>query len=153
MHRNRVGRTGSILVIAGVLGATMVPASVSAAGDGLFLPYQAITVPSEPDAIAVGDVTGDGRDDIVVTTGYDFDPTNDFHLFVIAQTATGGLAAPVSYATRGSYTQRPGSVGIGDVNGDERADVVVGLDRYGIEVFPQQADGTLGASSFVANAD
>jgi len=153
MHRHRIRRTGSTLVLAAALGAVMLPANAVAAGDGLFLPYQAIAMPAEPDAIAVGDVTGDGRDDIVVTTGYTFGDADNFHLFVLAQTAAGGLAAPVSYATRGSYTQRPGSVGIGDVNGDGRADVVVGLDRYGIELFPQLPDGTLGESSFVPSTD
>lgn len=153
MHRHRTRRRTSILVLVGALGASLLPASASAASDGLFLPYQAIAMPSEPDAIAVGDVTGDGRDDIVATTGYEYNNPDNFHLFVLAQTAAGGLAAPVSYATRGSYTQRPGSVGIGDVNGDGRADVVVGLDRYGIELFPQLADGTLGSSTFVASAD
>ena len=140
------------LSISAMLVLAVVPPSTLATG-GLFLPYQAIAVPSEPDAVAIGDVTGDGRDDIVVTTGYDFDPPNDFRLLVLAQTAAGGLAAPVSYATSGSYTARPGSVDIGDVNGDGRADVVVGLDRYGIELFPQLADGTLGASTLVLNDD
>jgi hypothetical protein len=128
------------------------PAAVLAAG-GLFLPYQAIAVPSEADAIAVGDVTGDGRADVVVTTGYDFDPTNDFHLVVIAQAANGTLLPPVLYATAGSYTARPGSVAIGDVNGDGRADVVVGLDRYGVQLFPQLADGTLGTPTLALSQD
>ena len=153
MHRQRICRTGSTFLLVAALGAVMLPANAAAASDGLFLPYQAIGMPAEPDAIAVGDVTGDGRDDIVVTTGYTYGDPDNFHLFVLAQTVSGGLAAPVSYATRGSYTQRPGSVGIGDVNGDGRADIVLGLDRYGIELFPQLSDGTLGASSFVPSTD
>jgi hypothetical protein len=152
-HRSRrVSLRLMSVSISGLLILATLPASTLATG-GQFLPYQAIAVPSEPDAVAIGDVTGDGREDVVVTTGYDFDPANDFHLLVLAQTASGGLAAPVSYATSGSYTARPGSVDIGDVNGDGRADVVVGLDRYGIELFPQLADGTLGASTLVLNTD
>jgi hypothetical protein len=120
MHRQRIRSTGSTFLLVAALGAVMLPANAAAASDGLFLPYQAIGMPAEPDAIAVGDVTGDGRDDIVVTTGYTYSDPDNFHLFVLAQTAAGGLAAPVSYATRGSYTQRPGSVGIGDVNGSGR---------------------------------
>jgi hypothetical protein len=152
-HRSRhVSFRLVTLSISALLVLAVLPPATLADG-GLFLPYQAITVPSEPDAVAVGDVTGDGRDDIVVTTGFDFDPPNDFRLLVLAQTAAGGLAAPVSYATSGSYTARPGSVDIGDVNGDGRDDVVVGLDRYGIELFPQLADGTLGTSNLVLNND
>ena len=49
---------------------------------------------SSPDAVALGDVTGDGRKDVVLTTGYANDPTRDFHVVVFAQQADGTLAAP-----------------------------------------------------------
>lgn len=152
MDPHRTRRLVLAVSLASLVAGAMVPSATLASG-GLFLPYRAIGVPSEPDAIAIGDVTGDGRADVVVTTGYDFDPADDFHLLVLAQTASGDLAAPVSYATSGSYTARPGSVGIGDVDGDGRNDVVVGLDRYGVELFPQQPDGTLGPSSLALNQD
>ena len=64
-------------------------------------------MPSGADAIAVGDVTGDGRADVVVTTGYNVDPANDFHLVVIVHAANGTLPPPVLYATAGSYACRP----------------------------------------------
>jgi len=128
------------------------PATMLAAGS-LFLPYQTIAVPSEADAVAVGDVTGDGRADVVVTTGYSFNAANDFHLVVIAQAADATLLPPVMYATAGSYTARPGSVAIGDVDGDGRADVAVGLDRYGVQLFPQLPDGTLGTPTLALSAD
>ncbi|HYL40983.1 MAG TPA: FG-GAP-like repeat-containing protein, partial [Candidatus Binatus sp.] len=76
-----------------------------------------------------------------------------FHLAVYAQRSDATLAAPVLYATAGSYSQRPSSVALGDLNGDGRLDVVVGLDRYGIEVFFGQADGTLGNPTFIATTD
>jgi fibronectin type 3 domain-containing protein len=142
----------AILSLALLLAIPMAAAPAQAAS-GLFLPYQAIAVPSEADAVAIGDVTGDGRADVVFTTGYDADPANDFHVFVLAQGPDGLLAPPVGYATAGSYAQRPGSVAIGDITGDGLADVVVGLDRYGIQVFPGQPDGTLGAASFTATSD
>jgi len=41
----------------------------------------------------------------------------------------------VSYATAGSYVDRPETVDIGDINGDGRADVVVGLSGLGIQLF------------------
>jgi hypothetical protein len=151
--RGRVRTRMTAIGLASVLALpVMAPASAAAADPG-FLPYQAIAVPSEPDAITIGDVTGDGRSDIVVTTGYSNDPLNDFHLVVLAQGANGTLLPPVLYATAGSYTARPGSVAIGDIDGDGRADVVVGLDRYGVQVFPQQADGTLGTPTIALSED
>ncbi len=142
----------AICTLAGAAAQSAVVASAQAASS-IFRPYQAIAVPSEPDAVAVGDVTGDGRADVVYTTGYDGDPASDFHLFVMAQDAAGGLLQPVAYATAGTYPQRPGSVDLGDITGDGRTDVVVGLDRFGIQIFPGQADGTLGTPSLLLTAD
>jgi hypothetical protein len=135
-----------------IIGLPIVGAPAMAAG-GLFLPYQAIPVPSQPDAVAVGDVTGDGRADIVVSTGYDFDPANDFHLFVLAQGPDGMLQSPVPYATAGTYSERPGSIAIGDITGDGLGDVVVGLSGKGVQVFPGLPDGTLGSPAFTATTD
>jgi FG-GAP-like repeat/Fibronectin type III domain len=117
------------------------------------LPYQVVAVPSQIDAVAIGDVNGDGRADIVFTTAYANDAANDFHLFVLPQRADGTLGAVVRYATAGSYTARPGSLDLGDVTGDGRTDVVVGLDRFGIQVFPGLADGSLASPSFLATND
>src|SRR4029079_9884108 len=84
--------------------------------------------------------------------GYAGSPA-DFGLFVFAGLADGTLAAPVRYATAGTYGERPETVDIGDVNGDGRPDVVVGLSGLGIQLFAQAGDGTLAAPGLVAHVD
>jgi hypothetical protein len=141
---------GARLIVAAAVAAFLATGVASAAGT-LFQPYQAFEVGSWPEAVALGDVTGDGRNDVVMTTGYYADPANDFRLWVFAGTESGSLAAPVSYAT--GYTRTPESVAVGDITGDGRADVVVGLDEIGVQVYRQLSTGTLGAPGFHATAD
>jgi fibronectin type 3 domain-containing protein len=129
--------------------------AVNAAGEGPrsleraaapppFAPYESYSTAGPATAVAIGDVTGDGRNDVVAVTGFGADPPNDFKLRVFPQTPDGALGPRVSYGTAASYTQRPNSVAVGDVTGDGRPDVVLGVIGSGIEVFPQQPNGTLG---------
>ena len=126
---------------------------LSATATALFRPYQAVPVGSSPEAVAIGDVTGDGRNDVVMTTSYNFDAANDFRLWVFAQAADGTLAPPVSYATAAVYTNRAQSIAVGDITGDGRADVVLGIDGIGVQVFPQLATGLLGSPTMYSSPD
>lgn len=108
-----------------------------------FLPYEATATGSHPEAVAIGDVNGDAHNDVVMTTSYYFDPDNDYKLFVFTQDDTGMLSPPVRYATSGGYTNAPMSVGIGDMDNDGRNDVVVGNKGTSIEIFHQDASGSL----------
>ena len=116
-------------------------------------PYQAYPVGSTPEAVAIGDVTGDGRNDVVMTTSYDLDPANDFRLWVFAGTEYGTLAAPVSYPTAATYTDRATSVAVGDLTGDGRADVALGVAGLGVQLFPQEASGLLGSPTLTSTID
>ncbi len=125
--------------------AVAMAADVPALGStsGLFEPYVAYPTGSWPEAVAIGDVTGDRLNDVVLVTSYYLDPSNDYKLFVYRQQADGTLAAPVKYDTGGTYTTRPQTVAIGDVNGDGRNDVVVGNSGGSIGVFSQNDSGGL----------
>lgn len=145
----RVAAIGAAVMLA----LPILASPVAATTTSLFGPYRAYSVGSSPEAVAIGDVTGDGRNDVVMTTGYYFDPANDYRLFVFAQTGAGLSATPVSYATAATYTHLPKSIAVGDVTGDGRADVVIGLSGLGIQIFPQTSSGTLGAPRLIATTD
>jgi hypothetical protein len=124
--------------------AASAPATpVAFANSGLFDAYQAYSVGSWPEAVAIGDVNGDGRNDVVMTTSYYFDEKNDYKLFVFLQNSSGILDSPIKYSTHGTYTNRPSTVEIGDVNHDGRNDVVVGNGDSGLDLFLQNPSGGL----------
>jgi hypothetical protein len=86
-------------------------------------------------AAGVGDVTGDGRNDVVLTTSESWPGA---HLLVMAQNGSGTLNPPVSQPA----VQDPGALIVRDMNRDGRQDVVVFHDgRVGI--FLQAAGGGL----------
>lgn len=100
------------------------------------------------DSIAVGDVTGDGRDDIVMatTTMQVRLLPSDHTVFVYKQGSNGTLLAPRAYpysAGLADYYEKftTSGVAIGDLNNDGIGDIVVG---YGHGVATFVADGAGG---------
>ena len=89
------------------------------------------------ESVAVGDVTGDGRNDVVMSTGM-----HDYELLVYAQQPDGSLAEPVAYPTRMAYGDTAG-VALLNADGDGRLDAAVAT-AAGVEVFHQTAAGTFG---------
>lgn len=91
--------------------------------------------------VEVDDVTGDGLADIVTATGST--------ISVFAQNADHGFAAPTAYGSGGldGWTRING-LALGDLDGDERADVHVSVGGNSpsswVVTRSQQADGTLG---------
>ncbi len=116
----------------------------SAAAADLFSAYSAIPTGSWPEAVAIGDVNGDGANDVVLTTTYYFDEANDFKLFVFLQDPGSGTLLPAQrYDTDGTYTNSPSSLAIADFNGDGRNEVAIGLNQLGVQLFSQDASGQL----------
>jgi hypothetical protein len=119
----------SCILLSAALSAILATGPMRAA-EGLFhepalLPLEAF-VPS----VAIGDVTGDGRNDVVLGTD---SCQPDCGILVLPQTPLGALGSPVRYPAP------PGmSLVVGDLNGDDRGDVLVA----GIEVgFLSQGPG------------
>jgi hypothetical protein len=98
--------------------------------------------------VAIGDVNGDGRNDVVMTTSYYTNPQNSSDIFVFLQDSSGELSSPIKYPTNSPYANRPTSIDIGDLNHDGRADVVVGNCGSNIGVFIQNASGNLLAGRY-----
>jgi hypothetical protein len=109
----------------------------------LFSPYTTIDIPSRTEAAAIGDLNSDGRNDIVVTTSYDFDTDNDSSVFVLLQDEFGNLSAPVRYTADLQPTQyQIVSVDVADLNNDGRDDIAISYENA-IGVMLQNSQGTL----------
>jgi len=102
----------------------------------LFKNYITYPTGSWPEAVAIGDLNGDGRKDVAMTTSFYFN-TNDNSLLIFFQNASGAFDNPVRYAAGASAY----SVAIADFNGDGQNDIAVGKKTAGIRVFTQSPTG------------
>lgn len=118
-----------------------------------FLSYHATATGSWPQAVAIGDVNGDGRNDVVMVTSCYASSPNDNKVMIFAQKPDGTLDAPVTYDISATASCGAYSVAIGDVTGDGRNDVIVGENGNGIEVLAQQPDGTLASTGVLASSN
>lgn len=117
------------------------PPSTSASS--LFKPYLMLPTGSMPEAVAIGDVNGDGRNDVVMTTYSFFSPTTDYKLLVFVQNSSGELNPHVIYPTSGAGGNYPSAVAIGDINNDGKNEVLISNDGLNIEVFSLDGAGGL----------
>jgi hypothetical protein len=92
------------------------------------------------DAVTAGDLNGDGRNDVAVSTDY-----AGGNLEVFYQNATGGLKPPVVVDAAGPMVR------IADVTGDGRADLV-NFTATGLNVRAQLVNGTLAAATAITIA-
>jgi hypothetical protein len=116
--------TVDLTVNNGTTSSSPAPVVITATGpanSGLFKPYVVYPAGSSAEAVAIGDVNGDGKNDVVLVTSNDNDPAYAFKLLVFLQNASKGLDQPIKYPAGNGLS----SVAIGDLNGDGRADVVV----------------------------
>ena len=106
-------------------------------------------------SVALGDVDGDGRLDVLVGNGdyYNYAVHGlGWHNELLLQQTDGSFVTLAGFDQSGTYTTQ--SVALGDVNGDERLDILVGngvdaslTTMHANELLLQQSDG-----SFVAFA-
>ena len=110
-----------------------------------FAPQATFASPDGPDAVAMGDVNGDGRPDLAVANRY-----ADSVSVLLNQTAPGATAP--SFAAQATFAtgDRP-IVAVGDFNGDGRPDLAVAnLSSGSVSVFLNQTAPGATAPSFAA---
>jgi hypothetical protein len=89
-------------------------------GNGTFASPQKYSVAGLPTPVAVADINGDGKADVIA--GYqDASLNGDYHLAVFLNAGNGTLGAPSAVATDFG----PLSIAVGDFNGDGKTDLVV----------------------------
>jgi Ca2+-binding RTX toxin-like protein len=94
-------------------------------GDGTFKPPMKTVLQGDRlGQVAVGQLTGDGRNDVVVTTGYEDEPTD--LVDVLLGNGDGTLQAPATFVVLNS----PSTVSITDVNDDGKPDIVVPAEQH-----------------------
>jgi hypothetical protein len=116
-------------------------------GDGTFRPSVIYNTGDEgANSVAIGDLNGDGKPDLVVGNSYGCATCDTSTLSVLLGNGDGTFQPPVNYSSGGSYVD---SVAIADLNGDGIPDLVVangyqcvGCLNGGVGVLLGNGDGT-----------
>lgn len=115
-------------------------------GDGTFqspVNYSYARTSGCCNAIAVGDLNGDGKMDMALSA-------ND-GVSVLLNTGTGTFGAAVYYDSGISGSAVGGGIAIGDLNGDKKNDIVITNENNGVIVYLNQGSGTFAVNGTVGS--
>lgn len=99
----------------------------------LFQTYTQTSITPNAEVVAVGDVTGDGKADLLAHTWSGSGSDQEYRLLVYPQTAS-GLGTPVSTTTEAKYANPTLALAVGNFNSDSTAEAVV-FTRRAVEVY------------------
>jgi hypothetical protein len=110
-------------------------------GNGTFTAGGSSSTAFGPEAASLGDLNGDGIDDVVTSDSFSFiDVPPQFSITVLMSDGHGGFASSTTYPTANG----PVSGAIGDLNADGFRDVVVaGVVGNALAVYANNGTGTL----------
>jgi uncharacterized protein (TIGR03437 family) len=123
-------------------------------GNGAFQLARTYSAGSLPTGVAVADLNGDGKPDLVVTDRSDpfVTPRAAGAVYVFLNDGKGGFQTPLKLAT-GAY---PFSVSVGDLNGDGKPDLVVASEdasvRYTLAIFLGTGSGGFQPATLVSTS-
>ena len=113
-------------------------------GDGTLQEGQKITVGtnSRPRAVVVGDINGDGKPDIAVSTYSSDSESNDKDIYVLTGDGNGNFSAPTDTGLPETFTAIH-EMTVGDVTGDSKDDIIVtGRQGSGYVISVQTFNGS-----------
>jgi type VII secretion-associated serine protease mycosin len=114
-------------------------APTDAPATGLQQHETAVDLGAQSGGVAIGDVTGDGRPDLVLSSAASFEGPS---FLTVVPGEDGHISDRRVFYDAKFFWPAQGTVAIGDVNGDGRGDVVLGTDS-GAQLFLQTSRGTL----------
>jgi Bacterial Ig-like domain (group 3)/FG-GAP-like repeat len=127
------------LVVLVPMFVAVVPARADQAPEPRFVPSHVASGGSVPIATAIGDVTGDGRADLIVANGGGGTSKTNHKIFVFAQAEDGRLPAAPTFSVTPSAAGAAYRLAVGDLDGDGEADLAVasldGDPSPGIDIF------------------
>lgn len=140
---NGDGLSDLVIAIGGLQPPQQIAVLLQQVGGGFSAPQFLSTQSTlRPLAVAIGDLDGDGRNDVAVTSGGN-SPTN---VTVFYQGSDGTLGRVARLET----FDVPAAVRIADINGDGRADLIVTHSGwFAVGIYLHQSDGTLAAEQRV----
>ena len=130
-------RSAALLTCAGILGLLAGPVAGAQAATFSFKSATTLTPGGTPAGVAIADVNGDGRPDLIVTDN----STSNVDVFLGKGDGTFPSTPSATYPT-----SNPGQIAVADLNGDGKPDLVV-TDATGVAVLLNSGTGTFPVST------